>query len=239
MNADQWVKTFTLAITFIQVIIWPLIVLIIVFYLRAPLKKFIDNTVKVSLKAGPIETVAESRQAIEIATSLGAAEAKIQVNSTEQSQTALPLSTRNIAKLVDQTVTPQAVQNLAGISILWVDDQPLNNTYARHALEALGIRFSICITTNDAIEELKRTSIDAVISDMGRPPDMQAGYTLLEKMQAMSFDIPFIIYAKGGDKQKNKEEAKKRGAYASADGPQDLYRTVVNLFNKPDNADKN
>src|SRR6185437_16290832 len=114
MNADQWIKTFTVAITFIQVIIWPLIVLIIVFYLRAPLKKFIDNTVKVSLKAGPIETVAESRQAIEVATSLGAAEAQIQDNSTDESQTALPLSTRNIAKLVDQTVTPQAVQNLTG-----------------------------------------------------------------------------------------------------------------------------
>jgi CheY-like chemotaxis protein len=131
------------------------------------------------------------------------------------------------------------VQNLAGISILWVDDHPLNNTHARHALEALGIRFSICTSTDDALEELKRSSFDAVISDMGRPPDMRAGYTLLEKMHEMTFKIPFIIYARGGNQPKYKEEAQKRGVYASTSGPQDLYRTIVNLFNKPNKVAEN
>lgn len=56
-----------------------------------------------------------------------------------------------------------------------MDDNPANNNYERQALEALGIRFTISTSTEDALEKIKVQNFDAVISDMGRPPDTQAG----------------------------------------------------------------
>jgi len=230
MDAEQWMKLFSLITTFVQVIAWPLIVLIVAIYLRKPVRKFIGEITEVNLKAGPVETTARSKQALEIAASLGAATAQIQENSDlihpAEIQSEIP-------QLVDQAIASQNLKHLQGISILWVDDQPLNNSYARHALESLGVRFAIATSTHDAIEELSRATYDAIISDMGRPPDPRAGYTLLAKVRDMKFAMPYIIYSKGANKPEHKAEALQRGAYASASGPQDLFRTIVTLFTKP------
>ena len=217
--------------SFLQVIIWPLVVLLIAFYLRKPIKKFIGEVNEINLKAGPAEILAKSKKE-EIAASLGAATTQVQDSDPDVKQPPTTESTRDIVKLVNQTVTPQTIQNLAGVSILWVDDKPSNNTFIRHALETLGIRFTICISTDDAIKELKSSSFDAIISDMSRPPDFHAGFTLLEKLKQMKINIPFIIYARGGNKPQFKEEALNKGAYDSASGPQGLYKTIVNLFDK-------
>jgi len=220
-----------LFISFLQTIIWPMTVLLIAFYLRIPIKRFIGEIIEVSLRAGPIETTAKSKQAIEVATSLAAASAHLDDSNTATTQDLAIETPRDIARLVDQTVTPQSAQNLSGILILWVDDKPLNNTYIRNAMEILGIRFAICTSTEDAVEEMKRSTFDAIISDMGRPDDERAGYTLLAEMQKLTFKMPYIIYARGANRPMHQEEARVKGAYASVSGPQSLYKTVVTLFN--------
>ena len=226
---DSWMKLFSLITTFIQVMIWPIVVLVFAFYLRKPIMTFISELNEINLKAGPVETTARSKQAIEIAASLGAATAQIEEDTDLSRPAEL---TSEIPRLIDQTITTQTLKRLQGTSVLWVDDQPLNNTYARHALEAVGVRFAICTSTSDALEELARASYDAVISDMGRPPDARAGYTLLEKIREMKFSMPFIIYSRGANKQHHREEAQQQGAYASVSGPLDLYRTMIGIFNK-------
>jgi CheY-like chemotaxis protein len=143
-------------------------------------------------------------------------------------------STKEIASLVNQAVTPQTIRMLQGTSILWVDDMPSNNTFERQALEALGVHFTICTSTEDALKELKGKAFDAIISDMGRPPDARAGYTLLEAIQKIGIHTPFIIYSKGANKPENQEEARKRGAYATAVGPQKLFTIIIKLLTKAD-----
>ncbi len=75
MDFNQWAKLLELFISILQTIIWPLIVLLILFYLRKPLNKFLDDLIEVTFKAGPIETTAKRQQVIEAAASLGAATA--------------------------------------------------------------------------------------------------------------------------------------------------------------------
>ncbi len=232
MSADQWVKLITLLTSFVQVIIWPFVVLAIALYLRKPISKFIGEMNELNLKTGSTEIVAKSKQA-EIAVSLEAATTQIQNENLALKQPSTIETPREIAKLVNQTVTPQTVHNLKGVSILWVDDVPSNNTFIRHAMETLDIRFTICASTEEAIKELNLYAFDAIISDMGRPPDSQAGFTLLDKVKEMRIKSPFIIYARGGNKQENKEEAQKRGAYESVSGPQGLYKCVIDLFSTP------
>jgi len=233
MNADQWTKLLTVIVSLLQAISWPLLALFILLYLGASLKKFIGNMGEFTLKAGStgVEATAK-RQQIEVAASLGAATAAAQNQDKDQGNNTSTdgSNPRDIARLVSQIVTPQNSRQLAGASILWVDDIPSNNEYQRSALEALGIRFTISTSTEDALEKLRLKHYDAIISDMGRPPDQQAGYTLLEKVKEKNITTPYIIYARGGNKPQNKAEARRRGAFDSVSGPEALFETVIDAI---------
>src|SRR5437868_9424993 len=102
MDFNQWTKLFELLVSFLQIIIWPLVVVIILFYLRTPIKKFLDDLIEVNVKTGPLETTARRKQIIEAATSLGAAAAHWQ--NVAQDNQGIPDSekTKEIAKAVDQ-----------------------------------------------------------------------------------------------------------------------------------------
>jgi len=223
MDFNQWTTLLELLVSFLQIIIWPLTVLLILFYLRIPLKKFLDDLIEVNLKAGPFETTAKRKQIIEAAASLGAATAHWD-DATPDNHDAN--KTKDIAKSVDQLMTPKTSRQIEGASILWVDDRPMNTSYERQALEALGAQFTISKSTEDAIEKLDRKRYDLIISDMGRPPDQQAGYTLLEQVKARNFTTPLIIYA-SSKRPEHIAEARRRGAFGTTNEPQELFEFVV------------
>jgi Response regulator containing CheY-like receiver, AAA-type ATPase, and DNA-binding domains len=229
MDFNQWTKLLELANALLQTVIWPLVILIILLYLRKPIKKFMDNLIEVNLKAGPLETTAKRQQLIEAAASLGAATAHWE--DAGQEHKALPDAekTKGIAKAVEQLITSKTYHQLEGASILWVDDNPLNNTYERQALEAFGIQFTISKSTEDALGRLQRKHYDVIISDMARPPEQQAGYTLLEKVKAMNLTTPFIIYA-GSKRPEHITEARKRGAFGTTNEPQELFELVMSAL---------
>src|SRR5713226_4884088 len=114
MDFNQWTKVFVTLISFIQVIIWPLIVLIILIYLRKPLKKFLDDLIEVTFKAGPIETTARRQQVIEAAASLGAATAHWQDAAHEIEPVLDAERAKEVGKLVDQLMTPRTTRQLEG-----------------------------------------------------------------------------------------------------------------------------
>ncbi|GLV57515.1 response regulator [Dictyobacter sp. S3.2.2.5] len=236
MDADQWIKLFNAIISLILGISWPLVALFLLAYLRVPIKKFIENMGEINLKAGPIETTVK-KQTIEAAASLGAAAAVAEIN--EKSSTNQDLAenkitdtdiAREVASLINQIVTPQTLHKIQGAKILWVDDRPSNNYYEREALSALDIRFVLSNSTEDALEKLGKENFNLIISDMGRPPDAHAGYTLLEKVQKLNRDIPYIIYARGGNSPEYQKEARRKGALASVSGPERLFEKVINAL---------
>jgi len=110
--------------------------------------------------------------------------------------------------------------------ILWVDDRPENNVYERKAFEALGLSFSLALSTNEALEILKRSKFACIISDMGRREGPKEGYILLEAIRKQGERIPFIIYA-GSNAPEHKQEASERGAQGSTNNPQELFEIVT------------
>jgi CheY-like chemotaxis protein len=136
---------------------------------------------------------------------------------------AAAVDVKEIAATVDRAVE---VATRRMPEILWVDDRPQNNVRERSALESLGMHVMIALSTDEALERLKLTHYDVVISDMGRPPDAQAGYTLLAEMRAAGYSAPVIIYAGSGDPE-HKKLAKERGAFGSTNGPRELVDLVV------------
>ena len=79
--------------------------------------------------------------------------------------------------------------------VLWVDDRPDNNIIERRSMAAYNFDFVLARSTGQALAELRQQQFDAIISDMGRPPDSRAGYTLLEAVRGSGDQTPYFIYA--------------------------------------------
>jgi CheY-like chemotaxis protein len=83
------------------------------------------------------------------------------------------------------------------LRVLWVDDQPANNTRERERLAELGIEFTLAESTEQALALFRTQLFDAVISDMGRGIDPRAGLSLLQALRHSGNRVPFIVYSAG------------------------------------------
>jgi CheY-like chemotaxis protein len=112
-------------------------------------------------------------------------------------------------------------------SILWVDDRPDNNFYEREALNRYGIEFELATSTETALNILSNSKFDVIISDMGRPPDSRAGYTLLKAVRERGDATPYFIYA-GSRATEHVAEAARRGAQGTTNIADELIHMVLN-----------
>jgi len=113
--------------------------------------------------------------------------------------------------------------------VLWVDDRPNNNIYERRAFEAVGLRFTLALSTNEALDFLKRHKYAAIISDMGRREGAREGYVLLDAIRRQGDQTPFLIYA-GSNLPEHKREAAEHGGQGSTNNPQELFQMVMNAI---------
>jgi CheY-like chemotaxis protein len=77
------------------------------------------------------------------------------------------------------------------------------------------------LDTDSALATLATETFDLVISDMGRPPDDRAGYTLLQKLRQQGLKTPFLIYS-GSKRPEHVKEAFDRGAQGATNDPEEL-----------------
>lgn len=122
-------------------------------------------------------------------------------------------------QVVEQEVASQRV-------ILWVDDRPENNILERAAMEKYNIRFVLAKSTDEAIVQLSNSRFDAIISDMGRPPDHQAGYTLLKAVRSSGNQTPYFIYT-GSRALEHVAEALHHGAQGTTNIATGLIAMVI------------
>lgn len=147
--------------------------------------------------------------------------------------TASAPSPASVANTVTKWVPDsQAQQDLQGATVLWVDDNPDNNRFEREAFQAIGIRFELSTSTEDALRQLDRRRFNAIISDMGRGEERQAGYELLERLRQTDRKTPFFIYA-GASAVRHREDAIARGAQGSTNSPKELMALVIGANREP------
>lgn len=113
-----------------------------------------------------------------------------------------------------------------GRCILWVDDRPENNRLLRDAMREFGIDVHIALSTQQALDALRRQEFSAIISDMGRVEGPQEGYVLLEAVRSQGLRLPFFIYA-GSNLDEHRKEALRRGAQLSTNDANELFRQVI------------
>ncbi len=73
----------------------------------------------------------------------------------------------DIARIVEvvREAAPQKSpqRDKKGNHVLWVDDRPENNVYERQAFKAVGFKFSLALSTDEALAALEQRTFDAVI----------------------------------------------------------------------------
>jgi CheY-like chemotaxis protein len=219
MTTDDVVKVLDSLTKLVGAVAWPVLVGFVLVRFRPVLGKFFEDLGELSVKGAGFEASAK-RIKTEAAAALMAASAK-----SEPARSAKQVA-REAHEIVADAVTPAFLRKAGKSTILWVDDHPGNNAYERQSMEALGITFVLATSTDDALDKIKRYHFDAIISDMGRPPDAKAGYTLLESLRKAGDTTPFIIYA-SSDAPEHKAEAHRRGALGSTNRPSELFAYVL------------
>ncbi len=222
MNIDDFVKLTDAITKLLAVLAWPALIGFVLFKFGPALKSFFESLGEFSLKGAGFEAYA--RRKAEAAAALAAATASRKDGTNTPTEDA-----RAAAEVVAQSVNANTIRRTEHALILWVDDRPQNNVYERQSLEALGARFIIAKSTEEALTQLQSQRIDVVISDMGRPPDSYAGYTLLEAMRKGGNQTPFIIYA-SSNATEHKLEALEKGAQGSTNRASELFEYVLNAL---------
>jgi CheY-like chemotaxis protein len=110
--------------------------------------------------------------------------------------------------------------------ILWVDDRPENNVYARQAFEGVGLRLTLALSTDEAFERLSQTKYAAIISDMGRKEGPREGYVLLDRLREEGDKTPLFFYASSNDSD-DKRETREHGGQGCTNNPQELFEMVT------------
>jgi CheY-like chemotaxis protein len=138
-----------------------------------------------------------------------------------------PEDFRRIAKLVsDSSPLHFAKSDSWQTHILWVDDRPDDNAYEREAFEAVGIRFTLALSTDQALDILSRDRFAAIISDMGRREGSREGYLLLDTIRTQGNQIPFFIYS-SSNLTEHKHEITQHGGQGTTNHPQELFQMVT------------
>ncbi len=133
------------------------------------------------------------------------------------------------SKLV-QNLGPERETKRSRKLVLWVDDRPNNNIIERRSMAAYNIDFVLAESTGQALAELNKQHFDAIISDMGRPPDSRAGYTLLEALRGSGDQTPYFIYA-GSRRPEHVREARSRGAQGTTNMGDELLQMLLPALN--------
>jgi CheY-like chemotaxis protein len=107
-----------------------------------------------------------------------------------------------------------------------VDDRPDNNINERSAFEAMGITFSLALSTDEALAQIDQRRFAAIISDMGRVEGPREGYVLLDKFRHSGDQTPLFFYA-SSNLPEHKREATEHGGQGSTNNPQELFRIVM------------
>jgi CheY-like chemotaxis protein len=223
LTTDQAIRLIGAIAQLFGVIVWPAVLFFVIVRFRVPITELFKDAGQFSLKGAGFEA-SITRQREEAVAALGAAVA----SQNDDGDAKLSPSPQEIAAALP---SPRAQQRIQDSYVLWVDDRPGNNNFERQAFEALGVRVDISTSTEDASSRLRGRSYDVIISDMRRPPDTRAGYTLLDEIRTRGDQTPYFIYSSSrtlGDIA----EAHRHGATGWTNSATELIRVVTDELSR-------
>lgn len=203
----------------IGVLAWPAIIILLILMFRPVIAGLIESAKsrKFTLKLGGQELTMEeaSEQQRKLIADLQAQVLEIK-KSLEGIARPAPAAPEKAALKMPPTVA----------SVLWVDDQPKNNSYFVQQLVDRGVNVELALSTAEGLRMFDKKTYGVVISDMGRTEDgiykPTAGLELLKVIRERNKTIPFIIYSSSRGGREHREAAIKLGATTLTTSPTEM-----------------
>ncbi|MBI3776428.1 MAG: response regulator [Gammaproteobacteria bacterium] len=200
---------------------WPVIFILLIFLFRPAVAALIESarSRKFTLKLGGQELTMEEASAQQRNFIADLQTQVIEIRSAIERG----VQPANIVLDVTRVRTPP----VAG-AVLWVDDQPKNNSYFVQQLSDKGISVDLALTTSEGLRLFdKKSSYGVVISDMGRIENgtykSTAGLELLREIRGRNKPIPFIIFSSSQGVRQHKDTAITLGATAITSSPTEMF----------------
>ena len=212
----------------ISALLWPCIVILLVYLFKPAVAALIESAKsrKFSLKIGGQELTMEEANAQQ-RTLIADLQTQVLEIQKKIGGTTQPV----ISRL--ETEPRRAVQRAL---ILWVDDQPKNNSYFVQQLSDKGFSIDLAPSTSEGLRRFDREKYNIVISDMGRTEEgsykATAGLELLKNIRAQSIDMPFIIFCSSRKSREHSSEAKALGVTSITSSPTELMGVLQGELEK-------
>ena len=229
----------------IATILWPLIVIIILLSFRKNIQALIKSgeSRKFSVKIGDMEVSMDelSKQQGEMIKDLQA-----RINTMQKEMVAMSQPTREAKGKLDSTGARETVPDVGAAafdigvdtdpfdddisSILWVDDNPVNNAFLIDSLKYQGIQVTNALSTQEGLEHFRRGTFDCIITDISRKEgglvaNRQAGFELIREIRERNKEIPIFIYTAKFD-ERLRHKAKESGATGITSSPSELLQML-------------
>lgn len=189
-------ESFAHLLTALASLAWPIVFAVTLFVLYEPIKSLIDSargrkfSIKVAGNELTMEEASEQQRVIVADIQLKLAELEKRLASNSRESLSIASAPAGNTK-----------------RILWVDDNPKNNSFLVASLEERGVKVDIALSTWDGVEKFKSGQYDIVISDMGRPEGEKAGIDLAKKIRSLNPNIPLYIFCGGWAARNLKDES--------------------------------
>jgi CheY-like chemotaxis protein len=201
-------------------LLWPVIVVFVILYFCPHLAEIVKSAGrrKFTLKSGSFELTmdefGEQQQTL-------IADLQTKILELSKRMEGLPGPSSGLQEL--KSVPPALPSN----SILWVDDNPKNNSYFTAQLAKRGVTVDLALSTSEAIARLEKGQYRVIISDMGREEDGQsnydAGLDLLKYVRDRDATIPFVLFCHPNAVRDFGAQAREMGATGITSSPTDLF----------------
>jgi CheY-like chemotaxis protein len=197
----------------VATLFWPLLVLFLLFRFAGAIKTVVESASrrKFSLKIAGNELSMDefSEQQIRLLADVQAKLAELENKMTGPDPA--PGSRPELA-VSEVPVQAEAERPIPGTHrVLWVDDNPRNNSYLTAVIEERGGRVDIALSTDEALRKFAPARYDAVISDMGRPESDRAGLDLASRIRSVDEETPILIFCGSWAAQNMANEAQAGG----------------------------
>ena len=211
---------------------WPVILLIIILIFRSEVRQFLPTLASRSKKADIAGTSFEFTEVAvkALQDSIESGVEKFKDNPDELAS----FVRKQVEKLPEASASPKPLARpfpLSGRSILWVDDNPLNNVYEESVFKQLGATIKQATSTGQALHDLVSAPYDLIISDIHRNENGRsnpaAGYELLDEIGRQKMPVSFVFYTSSVARV-NPEKAKL--VNGMADSPSTLQDLVLDIL---------
>ncbi len=204
----------------LSTLLWPLIVIGIVILFRPAVAAIVESarSRKFTLKIGgqelTMEEVNDQQQKL-------IADLQTQVVELRQKIEGPPAGAQTMAPIVPAAAAKSPNR------VLWVDDNPKNNSYFIEQLSKLGVTVDLALSTSEGMAKYESGSYRYIISDMGRDEGGQfnpdAGLDFLRYVRSKDQQTPFVLFCHPNAARDFGDEARRSGATGITSSPTELF----------------